>query len=157
MAHPNAYWLVKSEPSAYGWAELVQDGRTEWTGVRNFEARNNLRAMGEGDFVLFYHSGEGKEVVGVARVARAARPDPSAPGEDWASVELVPQKALAAPVTLERMRKDARLRTLQLLTRGRLSVVPVKRAHFEAILSLSKTALRPVGRAPRGGARGRPR
>jgi predicted RNA-binding protein with PUA-like domain len=157
MAHPKAYWLVKSEPSTYGWAELLKEGRTEWTGIRNFEARNNLRAMAEGDLVLFYHSGEGKEVVGVAKVARAAQPDPTAPGEDWASVELVPQKALASPVTLERMRKDARLRTLQLLTRGRLSVVPVAKAHFEAILSLSRTALRPVPRAKRGGARGPPR
>jgi len=121
MAHPDS-WLVKSEPSAYGWADLVKDGRTEWTGVRNFEARNNLRAMHEGDGVLFYHSGEGKEVVGVAKVSRAARPDDTAPNEDWASVELV----------------------------------PVSKAHFEAVLSLSKAAPRPP-RAAKGGARGRPR
>jgi predicted RNA-binding protein with PUA-like domain len=155
MAHPDS-WLVKSEPSAYGWADLGKDGRTEWTGVRNFEARNNLRAMHEGDGVLFYHSGEGKEVVGVAKVSRAARPDDTAPNEDWASVELVPWKALASPVSLGRIRKDARLRTFQLLTRGRLSVVPVSKAHFEAVLSLSKAAPRPP-RAAKGGARGRPR
>jgi predicted RNA-binding protein with PUA-like domain len=141
MAHPRGHWLVKSEPSAYGWAQLVKDGRTEWTGVRNFEARNNLRAMRAGDFVLFYHSVDEKQVVGVAKVARTAEPDPTAPTEDWSSVELVPAKPLALPVTLDRIRKDGRLRTLQLVTRGRLSVVPVTPAQFRRLLALSKTRL----------------
>jgi predicted RNA-binding protein with PUA-like domain len=141
MAHPKGHWLVKSEPSAYGWAQLVEEGRTEWTGIRNFEARNNLRAMRDGDFVLFYHSVEEKQVVGVARVARAGQPDPTARGEDWTSVELVPLKPLLSPVTLERMGRDARLRTFPLLTRGRLSVVPVTPAQFRRILELAKTRL----------------
>lgn len=138
MASPKGYWLVKSEPTAYGWAQLVKDGRTEWTGIRNFEARNNLRAMGAGDLVFFYHSVEEKQVVGVAKVSRTAGPDPTAPGEDWASVELVPLKALKSPVTLERIRKEARLRTFPLLTRGRLSVVPVTAAQFRRVLELAK-------------------
>jgi len=138
MAAPG-HWLVKSEPSAYGWAQLLKDGRTEWTGVRNFEARNNLRAMQRGDWVLYYHSVEEKQVVGVARVTRTAGPDPTAPGEDWASVELSPVKPLTVPVTLERMKKDARLRTFPLLTRGRLSVASVTAAQFRRVLELGKT------------------
>ncbi|MGO8970555.1 MAG: EVE domain-containing protein [Myxococcaceae bacterium] len=138
MAVP-AHWLVKSEPSAYGWEQLVRDGRTEWTGIRNFEARNNLRKMQVGDLVLYYHSTEEKQVVGVARVTRAAVPDPTAPGEDWASVELAPVERLATPVPLERLRKDARLRTFQLLTRSRLSVVPATPSQFRRVLELGKT------------------
>jgi len=134
------HWLVKSEPSAYGWAQLLKDGQTEWTGVRNFEARNNLRAMQRGDWVLYYHSVEEKQVVGVAQVTRTAAPDPTAPGEDWASVELSPVKAFTVPVTLERIKKDARLRTFPLLTRGRLSVVPVTAAQFRRVLELGKTS-----------------
>jgi predicted RNA-binding protein with PUA-like domain len=141
MASPKGYWLVKSEPTAYGWAQLLKDGRTEWTGVRNFEARNNLRAMGLGNLVFFYHSVEEKQVVGVARVSRQAQPDPTARGEDWASVELVPVKTLQTPVTLEQIRKEARLRSFPLLTRGRLSVVPVTPAQFRRVLELGKTRL----------------
>jgi predicted RNA-binding protein with PUA-like domain len=141
MASPKGYWLVKSEPTAYGWAQLVEDGRTEWTGIRNFEARNNLRAMGLGDKVFFYHSVEEKQVVGVAAVSRTAQPDPTAPGEDWASVELIPLKPLKVPVTLEQIRKEARLRTFPLLTRGRLSVVPVTPAQFRRVLELGRTRL----------------
>ncbi len=151
MAVPG-YWLVKSEPSAYGWAQLVQDGRTEWTGVRNFEARNNLRAMQLGDLVLYYHSVDEKQVVGVARVTRTAGPDPTAPDEDWASVEFAPLQPFTAPVPLERMRKDGRLRNFQLLTRGRLSVVPVTPAQFRRVLELGKTRLdspAPVGDSAR--------
>ena len=107
-----AHWLIKSEPSAYPYARLQADGRTEWTGVRNFEARNNLRAMAAGDLCLYYHSTEEKAVVGVARVSRAARADPTAPGEDWASVEVEPVEPLATPVTLERIRADERTRLL---------------------------------------------
>ena len=104
----------------------------------NFEARNNLRAMGVGDLCLFYHSVEAKAVVGIARVSRAARPDPTAPGEDWASVEVEAVEPLPAPVTLERIRADARLQTFQLLTRGRLSVVPATAAQYARVLALSR-------------------
>lgn len=134
-----AHWLIKSEPSAYPFARLQADGRTEWTGVRNFEARNNLRAMAVGDLCLYYHSTEEKAVVGIARVSRTARADPTAPGEDWASVEVEPAEPLATPVTLERIRADARLRAFPLLTRGRLSVAPVTAAHFTRVLELSRT------------------
>ena len=133
MASPKGYWLVKSEPTAYGWAQLVKDGRTEWTGIRNFEAT--------ADQVLFYHSVEEKQVVGVAVVSRTAQPDPTAPGEDWGSVELVPLKPLKVPVTLEQIRKEARLRTFPLLTRGRLSVIPVTPGQFRSVLELGKTRL----------------
>jgi len=138
-----AHWLIKSEPSAYAFARLQVDGRTEWTGVRNFEARNNLRAMAVGDLCLFYHSMEEKAVVGIARVSRAARADPTALGEDWASVEVEPVTPLAAPVTLVRIRADARLQTFPLLTRGRLSVAPVAAAQYARVLTLSRTPERP--------------
>jgi predicted RNA-binding protein with PUA-like domain len=129
---------LKTEPSTYAWEDLVREGRTEWTGVRNFEARNNLRAMRPGDLLLVYHSGAEKQVVGVARVSRAAGPDPTARGEDWSSVELVPVRALPAAVPLGRMRQDGRLRSFPLLTRGRLSVVPVRAAEFSRVLALGK-------------------
>ena len=135
-----AHWLIKSEPSAYAFARLQAEGRTEWTGIRNFEARNNLRAMEVGDLCLYYHSVEEKAVVGIARVSRTARADPTAPGEDWASVEIEPVAPLASPVTLERVRSDARLRTFPLLTRGRLSVAPVSATHYARVLELSKEA-----------------
>ena len=143
-----AHWLIKSEPSAYAFARLQADGRTEWTGIRNFEARNNLRAMAVGDLCLYYHSVEEKAVVGIARVSRAARADPTAPGEDWASVEIEPVEPFAFPVTLERIRADARFRTFQLLTRGRLSVVPVTPAQFARVVALSRTPGRPARRRP---------
>jgi predicted RNA-binding protein with PUA-like domain len=139
MARPKQYWLVKSEPTAYPWTQLVADGRTEWTGIRNFEARNNLRAMAISDGVLYYHSVEEKSVVGVAKVSRAAQPDPTAPGENWASVEIVPVKALKHPVTLGLIKKERTLRTFPLLTRGRLSVVPVTLAQFNRVLALGKS------------------
>jgi predicted RNA-binding protein with PUA-like domain len=133
-----AHWLIKSEPSAYAFARLQADGRTEWTGVRNFEARNNLRAMAEGDLCLYYHSTEEKAVVGLARVSRSARPDPTAPGEDWASVEVEPVEPLASPVTLERIRADPALKDFPLVTRGRLSVAAVTPAQYARVLTLSR-------------------
>ena len=143
-----AHWLIKSEPSEYAFARLQRDGRTEWSGVRNFEARNNLRAMAVGDLCLYYHSMEEKAVVGVARVSRAAQPDPTAPGEDWASVEVEPVEPLPAPVTLERMKRDPALADFQLLTRGRLSVARVTPAQFERVLALSREPEAPAA-APR--------
>jgi predicted RNA-binding protein with PUA-like domain len=135
------HWLIKSEPDSYPYAKLVKDGRTTWDGVRNFQARNNLRAMKEGDLAFFYHSNVGKEVVGVARVLRDAYPDPTAPGEDWSAVDFAPAFELKKPVTLETMKKDPKLEGLELIKRGRLSVVPVSPAHFEHILALGETKL----------------
>jgi predicted RNA-binding protein with PUA-like domain len=134
---------VKSEPYKFSFAQLQRDGRTVWDGVRNFEARNNLRAMRVGDLVLFYHSNEGKSVVGVARVSREAYPDPTAePGEDWSVVEIEPVAPVSAPVSLEAIKSDPDLADIALLKRSRLSVVPVSKAHFEHILGLGRTRLR---------------
>src|SRR5689334_13789000 len=104
------YWLVKSEPESYSWSQLVKDGKTAWTGVRNFQARNNLRAMKRGDSVFFYHSVTGKEVVGVTKVSKEAYPDPTAKEGDWSCVDLIPDSPLAAPVSLEVIKADKILR-----------------------------------------------
>jgi predicted RNA-binding protein with PUA-like domain len=133
------YWLIKSEPDVYPYAQLVKDGKTVWDGVRNFQARNNLRAMKEGDLVFFYHSNVGKEIVGVARVVREAYPDPKANGEDWAAVDVGPAFPMTKPVTLETIKKDAKLAGFQLITHSRLSVVPVSAPHFDHILALGET------------------
>lgn len=135
------YWLVKSEPYKYSWDDLVRDKRTFWDGVRNFEARNNLRAMKKGDLVLFYHSNKGKEVVGVARVAREAYADPTAKEGDWSVVDVEPVKPVEAPVTLAAIKADDALSDIALIRRSRLSVVPVSAAHFKRILKLGKTRL----------------
>ena len=134
-----AHWLVKSEPYKYPFEQLAKDKRTTWDGVRNFEARNNLRAMKKGDLVLFYHSNEGKEIVGVAKVVREAYADPTAEGEDWSVVDIAPLKALKTPVTLATIKSDEELAEMQLLRRSRLSVVPVTPAQFARVLSLSGT------------------
>jgi len=136
---PRQYWLIKSEPNTYPYDKLVSDGKTTWDGVRNFTARNNLRAMKEGDLAFFYHSNIGKEIVAVAKVLREAYPDPTAKGEDWSAVDFAPAFPLKQPVTLETMRKDSALQGFQLLTHSRLSVVPVTEAHFNHILQLSGT------------------
>lgn len=135
------YWLVKSEPYKYAFAQLLKDGRTMWDGVRNWEARNNLRAMKKGDLLLFYHSNEGLAVVGVARVDREAYPDPTAPGEDWSVVDVVPVTALTVPVELGAIKAAPELAEMALLKRSRLSVVPVSKAHFDRILAMGKTKL----------------
>lgn len=135
------YFLVKSEPSKYGFSDLVRDGKTCWDGVRNFEARNNLRAMMKGDLLLFYHSTEDKAVVGVAKVVRAAYPDPSAADGDWSAVDVAPVVVLGQPVTLAQIKSDEALADIALLKRSRLSVVPVSKAHFARILKLGKTRL----------------
>jgi len=140
MAKPQ-YWLIKSEPSVYPYAQLEKEGRTAWTGIRNFEARNNLRAMRPGDLCLYYHSNEGKAVVAVARVLTEAGEDPTAPGENWASVDVGPVVALKAPVTLATIKATPSLADCQLLTRSRISAVPVSAEHFKQVLKLGKTAL----------------
>ena len=149
---PQRFWLVKQEPSAYAWSQLVNDGGTAWTGVRNFQARNHLRAMQPGDLVFYYHSGETREIVGIARVARAAFPDPTAAEGDWSAVELKPVKALTRPVNLATIKGDPALRDLLLVRHSRLSVMPVSEADFHHLLGLGQTEGWPwssSGRAPK--------
>jgi predicted RNA-binding protein with PUA-like domain len=137
---PN-FWLVKSEPYKYPFDALVRDKKTTWDGVRSFEARNNLRAMSKGDLLLFYHSNEGKEIVGIAKVSASAYPDPTAEDGDWSVVDLAPVKPLTAPVSLAAIKADAKLSEMQLVRRSRLSVVPVTAAEFKRVLELGKTKL----------------
>lgn len=129
------HWLVKQEPSAYAWERFVADGKTDWSGVRNYQARNHLRAMKAGDEVLYYHSVTDKAVVGLATVSREAFPDPTDPA--WVAVELVPVRAVHPPVSLERMKAEPRLRNIALLRQARLSVMPLTRPEFNLILKLS--------------------
>jgi predicted RNA-binding protein with PUA-like domain len=135
-----AHWLIKSEPTAYSYDQLVADGGTAWTGVRNFAARNSLRVMKKGDLCLFYHSNEGKAVVGVARVVREAYADPTQDpeGEDWSAVDLEAVRALKTPVTLDEMRVDPLLGKMAIFRQTRLSVVPVTKEEFDAVVELGK-------------------
>jgi predicted RNA-binding protein with PUA-like domain len=135
------YWLVKSEPETYSWAALVKEGKTAWTGVRNYAARNNLRAMKAGDAVFFYHSGEGKSVVGLARVAKEAYPDPTAGEEDWSAVDLVPVKPLGKPVVLSQIKADRILNEMPLVKQSRLSVMPITSGQFSRLLALAETKI----------------
>jgi len=130
------YWLVKSEPEAYAWAQLVKDGKTAWTGVRNFAARLNLRAMKKGDFVCFYHSVTDKQVVGLARVAKEFYADPTATEGDWSCVDLEPVKAFKHPVTLETIKADKTLKEMKLVKQSRLSVSALTPAEFERLMEL---------------------
>ena len=136
------HWLVKQEPTAYAWERFVDDGRTAWTGVRNFQARNNLRAMRKGDAVLYYHSVIGKAIVGTARVEREAYPDPTATSGDWVCVDLIPLKPLPRPVSLEEIKADPTLAGIPLVSNSRLSVQPVASAHNQRILALAATPAR---------------
>ena len=133
------YWLVKSEPEAYAWSQLVTDGRTSWTGVRNFQARNHLRAMKSGDPVLFYHSVSEKEIVGLAKVVREAYPDPTAEEGDWSCVELAPVSPLVRPVSLETIKADKILKGMALVKQSRLSVTPLTHSQFTRVLGLAET------------------
>jgi predicted RNA-binding protein with PUA-like domain len=135
------YWLVKSEPEAYSWFDLVKDGRTAWTGVRNFTARINLRTMKAGDRVYFYHSGGEKSVVGLARVTREFYPDPTADEGDWSAVDLAPVKTLAKPVILAVVKADKRLQEMKLVKQSRLSVMPVTEEQFTRLLVLAETKI----------------
>lgn len=130
------HWLVKQEPEDYSWDDLVRDGSTQWTGVRNFQARNNLRQMKAGDAVLFYHSGKEKSVVGVASVSKAAYPDPTATEAGWIAVDIKPLRKLANPVSLADIKANAKLSDLLLVRQSRLSVMPVREAEFESILGM---------------------
>lgn len=133
------HWLVKQEPEDYSWDAFVRDGKTAWTGVRNFQARNNLRAMKKGDLVLFYHSGTGKEIVGIAQVGKEAYPDPTATEGDWSSVDLKPVKALKRAVRLDQIKADSVLKQMKLVRQSRLSVIPVTPAEFRRLLELGGT------------------
>lgn len=138
---PRSYWLVKSEPFKYSWDDLVKDGVTYWDGVRNYAARNNLAAMKKGDLLLYYHSNEGKEVVGVARVVREAYPDPTAEDERWVVVDVKPVQPLEMPVSLKTIKARRSLQDMVLVKQSRLSVQPVEQGAFEEILTLGKTHL----------------
>ena len=130
-------WLIKSEPSSYSWEKLVKDGHTVWDGVRNYTARNNLRAMKLGDEAFFYHSNEGLEIVGIAQVIKTAYPDPSAEGDTWSVVEIAPLRKLKKPVTLAQIKGDKRLADMQLVKLSRLSVSAVTEQEWKVILELA--------------------
>ena len=132
------YWLVKSEPEKYSWDKFNQDGIAVWDGVRNYGARNNLRAMQLGDLVLFYHSNEGKEIVGIAKVVKESYQDPTTDDTNWLVVELAPVEALKKPITLAQIKADANLKEIQLVKLSRLSVASIKREEFDYILELSQ-------------------
>ena len=135
-AKRNNYWMVKQEPETYSWDDFVRDGRTDWTGVRNYQARNNLREMKTGDRVLFYHSGKDKAVVGIAEVAKGAYPDPTAPDPQWVAVDLKPIKAFAVPVPLPAIRYDKRLSGLPLIRQSQLSVMPLTKDEFDVLVGI---------------------
>jgi predicted RNA-binding protein with PUA-like domain len=134
------HWLVKQEPDAYSWDQFVRDKGTSWTGVRNFQARNNLRAMKKGDEVFYYHSVTGKSVVGTARVVREAYADPTAEDGDWSCVDLIPRQAFPTPVTLEEIKAEPALRDIALLRQSRLSVMPLTSAEAEVLCRLGGLA-----------------
>ncbi|GAB2693292.1 EVE domain-containing protein [Mucilaginibacter koreensis] len=133
------YWLVKSEPFKYSWEKFNQEGRTFWDGVRNYQARNNLKAMKEGDLVLYYHSNEGKEIVGIAKVVREFYQDPTTDDANWVVVDLAPVETLKKPVTLEQIKKDERLENIGLVKQGRLSVMGLKPEEFDRVIELANS------------------
>tara|TARA_Y100001934_G_scaffold264759_1_gene342128 strand:+ start:117 stop:566 length:450 start_codon:yes stop_codon:yes gene_type:complete len=135
------YWLVKQEPEKYPWSQFVKDRGTYWDGVRNYQARNNLRAMAKEDLVLYYHSVSEKAVVGVAKVTRVAYPDPTAKEGDWSVVDLKPVQSMTTPVTLDAIKTDKALADISLIRQSRLSVMPLAAAHFRRILKLGQTSL----------------
>lgn len=132
------YWLIKQEPSSYSWDDFVADKKTAWTGVRNFQARNNLKAMKKGDRAFYYHSGEGKEVVGIAEIVKEAYPDPTATEGDWICVDVAAVKPLKRAVSLAEIKTEKSLKEMVLVKNSRLSVQPVSEAEFEKIISMAK-------------------
>ena len=132
-----AYWLIKSEPFKYSWDQFVKDKQTFWDGVRNYAARNNLNAMKKGDEVLFYHSNEGMEIVGIAKVSKEAYQDPTTDDTNWVVVELSPVEKLEKPVTLAQIKADEMLKDIQLVKLSRLSVASIKPEEFDYILKLA--------------------
>lgn len=132
------YWLVKSEPVKYSWEKFEKEGKTFWDGVRNYQARNNLQGMKKDDLVFYYHSNEGMEIVGIAKVVKEAYQDPTTEDTRWVVVDLAPYKKLKKPVTLERIKKEKRLENIALIRQSRLSVMPLKREEFDLILEMSE-------------------
>ncbi|HKO98431.1 MAG TPA: EVE domain-containing protein [Pyrinomonadaceae bacterium] len=135
MKKKSGYWMVKQEPETYSWEDFVKDGKTDWSGVRNYQARNNLREMKAGERVLFYHSGKDKAVVGIAEVVKSAYPDPTADDEQWVAVDLKPIRPLKNPVPLAAIRYDKRLAELPLIRQSQLSVMPLTKDEFETIIA----------------------
>ena len=134
-----AYWLIKSEPSAYSWDQLVKDKKTSWTGVRNFQAQINLKEMKVGDRAFFYHSNEGKEIVGIAEVVKTAYPDPTDKDGKSVTVDVKAVEPVKHPVTLAAIKADATFKDFKLVRQSRLSVVPVSDAHWKLIMKMSGT------------------
>jgi predicted RNA-binding protein with PUA-like domain len=135
------YWLVKSEPDVYGWDDLVKEKEGTWDGVRNYQARNNLKAMKKGDHVLFYHSQTTKDIVGLSAVSKEFFQDPTTNDPNWVSVKLVPVKKFVEPVTLVQLKASEKIKELIMLRNGRLSVMPVSKAEYNEIIKMSKTKL----------------
>lgn len=133
------YWLIKQEPETYSWSDLVNDKKTAWTGVRNFQARNNLKSMKKGDVLCFYHSGKEKQIVGLATVAKEPYPDPTGEEGDWVCVDVAPVKPFQKPVTLSAIKGHKTLQGMLLVRQSRLSVMPLAKAEFEELLRLGET------------------
>ncbi|MGV7221315.1 MAG: EVE domain-containing protein [Nitrospinales bacterium] len=134
------FWLVKQEPSQYSWEQLVKDKKTYWDGVRNYQARNNLKLMKKGDFVLFYHSVTGKEVVGVAKVSKEFYPDPTTDDDRWVVVDIVPVQTMIAPVSLEAIKLNPKLESIPLVKQSRLSVMPLSKSDFKLVMKMGQTS-----------------
>ena len=141
MKNKTSFWIIKQEPSQYSWQQFEKDGSTYWDGVRNYQARNNLKAMKIGDKLLFYHSVIGKEIVGIAEVTRESYPDPTTNDERWVVVDLKPLKAFKVPVPLEIIKTQQELSDIPLIKQSRLSVMPIKKKEFQVLLKLGKTNL----------------
>lgn len=133
------YWLMKNEPSDYSWQDLQRDGREDWDGVRNYQARNNMQKMAVGDLALFYHSVNEKRILGVMRISKEAHPDPTTDDDRWVAVEVEAVKPLAETVSLKAIKADPALQEIALIRQSRLSVMPLKQAEFDRILQLGQT------------------
>jgi len=144
MRNKTSFWIVKQEPSKYSWKQFQADGSTYWDGVRNYQARNNLKEMKKNDLVLFYHSVVGKEIVGICRVTREFYQDPTTDDKRWVVVDLKPIESIKEPVTLDQIKGHKELTELKLIKQSRLSVMPITKNEFQLILKLGKTNLRKI-------------